>query len=288
MLEHLTQRAESLARRAVELVPFPQPALSPTRYPVVLMHGFGAVANLMKGGVLHREAMHLRGHGVWAYAPHVNPYDTIDTRAAAWADRIDRVLEETGAAKVNLVGFSLGGLDARYLIGTLGRAEQVASLVTVSAPHRGSSVMEAVFAQSDRLRGWAVAFMDFVGRAAYEHEAPHVEDALHEMTPDYVCRTFNPAHPDHPGVYYASYAGCAGRGTGTPISPALIVPNRLLYEAEGVNDGLVAVASAKWGEFRGTLDADHGQQVGFRFAPGPFDSKGFFLEVAQDLAERGF
>lgn len=288
MLEHLTQRAESLARRAVELVPFPQPPLTPTRYPVVLMHGFGAVANLMKGGVLHHEAMHLRQHGIWAYSPHVNPYDTIATRGEAWADRLDRVLDETGAEKVSLVGFSSGGLDARYLIGSLGRAEQVAALVTVSTPHHGSPVMDAVFAQSDRLRGWAVAFMDFVGRAAYEREAPHVEEALRELTPDYVCHTFNPDHPDHPDIYYASYAGCAGRGTDTPISPALIVPNRLLYDAEGINDGLVAVESAKWGDFRGTLAADHGRQVGFRLALGDFDSKAFFLQVAQDLAARGF
>ena len=93
MLDHLAHRAETLARRAVELVPFPQPPLVPTRYPVVLMHGFGALANLLQGGVLHAEAMHLRGHGIWAYAPHVNPYDTISTRSRAWSDRIDRVLD---------------------------------------------------------------------------------------------------------------------------------------------------------------------------------------------------
>ncbi len=284
----LAVHAQSLARRAVELVPFPQPPLVRTRYPVVLMHGFGAVANLMQGGVLHREAMHLRGHGVWAYAPHVNPYDTIATRAAAWAARLDRVLEETGADRVNLIAFSSAGLDARYLIGSLGRAGQVAALVTVSTPHRGSPVVDHLFARSERLRGWAVAFMDFIGRAAYESEAPRVEDALQELAPAYVCDTFNPAHPDHPDVYYASYAGRAGRGTGLPISPPLLVPNRLLYDLAGVNDGLVAVESAKWGAFLGLLDADHARQIGLRLAPGAFDSKAFFLRVAQDLAARGF
>ena len=283
----IAAHAQSLARRAVELVPFPQPPLVRTRYPVVLMHGFGAVANLMQGGVLHREAMHLRGHGVWAYAPHVNPYDTIATRAAAWATRLDRVLEETGADKVSLIAFSSAGLDARYLIGGLGRAEHVAALVTVSTPHRGSPVVDHLFARSERLRGWAVAFMDFIGRAAYESEAPRVEDALQELAPAYVCDTFNPAHPDHPRVYYASYAGRAGRGTGLPIYPPLMVPNRLLYDLAGVNDGLVAVESAKWGAFLGLLDADHARQIGLRLAPGAFDSKAFFLRVVQDLATRG-
>ncbi len=288
MLEHLALHAESLARRAVELVPFPQPPLIRTRYPVVLMHGFGAIANLMQGGVLHAEAMHLRGHGIWAYAPHVNPYDTIATRARTWAERIDRVLEETGAEKVSLVGFSSAGLDARYLIGTLDRAAQVAALVTVSTPHRGSPVVDYLLSRPDRLRGWAVAFMDFLGRAAYELEAPHTEEALCELAPDFVCGTFNPAHPDHPDVYYASYAGRAGRGTDLPIYAPLIVPNRILYDLAGVNDGLVAVESAKWGEFLGLLDADHARQIGLRLAPGNFDSKAFFLQIARDLAARGF
>ena len=106
MLSGLSRRAEAVARRAVELEPMPQPPLCPTRYPVVLLHGFGALANLMQGGVLHAEAMHLRGRGVWAYAPHVNPYDTVEVRAEAWAERLTRVLAETGAdeARLNPLG----------------------------------------------------------------------------------------------------------------------------------------------------------------------------------------
>ena len=288
MLDHLAQRAETFARRAVELVPFPQPPLVPTRYPVVLMHGFGALANLLQGGVLHAEAMHLRGHGIWAYAPHVNPYDTISTRSRAWSDRIDRVLEETGAERVNLLAFSSAGLDGRYLISSLDRAADIASLVTISSPHRGSAVVDYLQSQPERLKSWAVSFMDFVGRAAYEHEAPHTERALAELAPSYVCDEFNPAHPDHPDVYYASYAGHAGRGTDLPIYPPLIVPNRVLYTASGVNDGLVPVESAKWGDFLGLLDADHARQIGLRLAPGDFDSKAFFLQIARHLAAKGF
>ncbi len=288
MADSFSQRAERLARRAVELVPFPQPPLVRTRHPVVLMHGFGAMANLGQGGVLHAEAMHLRGRGVLAYAPHVNPYDTVAVRARAWAERLDAVLAETGAEKLNLVGFSSAGLDARYLIGSLGRAGQVASLVTVSTPHRGSPVAGYVLSRPERLRAWMMGVMNFVGRAAYATEPPNAEDGLRELTPEAVTGTFNPAHPDHPDVYYASWAGRAGRGTDVPIYPPLAVPNRVLYARAGVNDGLVAVESATWGDFRGVLDADHARQIGLRLAPGSFDSKAFYLAVARDLGERGF
>ena len=126
----LGRRAEAVARRAVELAPMPQPPLRPTRHPVVLLHGFGALANVLQNGVLHAEAMHLRARGVWAYAPHVNPYDTVAVRAEAWADRLERVLDETGAQKLNLVGFSTGGLDARLLARDPAWGDKIASLVT--------------------------------------------------------------------------------------------------------------------------------------------------------------
>ena len=291
MLEGLSRRAESVARRVVELTPFPQPPLCPTRHPLVLMHGFGALANLMQGGVLHAEAMYLRGHGVWAYAPHVNPYDTIAVRAEAWRDRLEQVRTETGAAKVNLVGFSSAGLDARHLAGPLGYAEHIASIITVSTPHRGSALVRYLLDQPDGLQRWAVALMDFVGRAAYEIAPPHAHEALEELTPAYAEGTFNPTHPDasldDAGIYRASYAGRAGRGTDVSTHPALAVPNRILYRLDGVNDGLVTVESARWGAFLGTLDADHARQIGLRLTPGSFDACAFYLGLAKHLRERG-
>ena len=291
MLESFTRQAarqaEHLARRAVALEAFPQPALVPTRYPVLLMHGFGALANLLQAGVLHDEAMHLRGHGVLAFAPHVNPYDTVSTRARTWAHRLDRVLEETGADKVNLIGFSSAGLEARALAGSLGRADDIASVVTVSAPHAGSPIVDYVLSRPERMRGWAVALMDFLGRAAYNDEAPHTEEALWELSPAFVNGTFNPAHPLPEGVFCASYAGRAGKGTDVPIYPPLVLPNRILYDLAGINDGLVPTASARWGEVLGIVDADHARQIGLRLAPGGFDSKVFFLDVVRDLAARG-
>lgn len=272
----------------VELEPFPQPPLCPTRYPVVLMHGFGALANLMQGGVLHDEAMHLRAHGVWAYAPHVNPYDTIAARAETWRARIDHIREETGADKVNLVGFSSAGLDARYLAGTLGYADHIASIITVSAPHRGSAIVQYLLDQPERLREVAVGFMSFLGRAAYENTPPQALDGLRELTPAFADTTFNPAHPVPDGLYCASYVGRAGRGTDVSVTPALALPNHILYKLDGVNDGLVTVESASWGEVLGTLDADHARQVGLGLTSGGFDAKAFYLSVAEHLRSHGF
>ena len=53
------------------------------------------------------------------------------------ADRIQEVLAETGAEKVNIIAHSKGGLDSRYAMSQLGAAPCVASLTTVNTPHRG-------------------------------------------------------------------------------------------------------------------------------------------------------
>lgn len=287
MLTGLSRRAEAVARRAVELEPMPQPPLRPTRYPVVLLHGFGALANVMQGGVLHAEAMHLRARGVWAYAPHVNPYDTVAVRAASWASRLETVLEETGADKLNLVGFSTGGLDARHLAREARWAARVASLVTVSTPHRGSALASYVLDRPERLRTWALAVMEFVGRAAYESEPPHAEEALAELTPEGVEARFDP-DATLPGAWCASYAGRAGKGTEAPIHPGLVVPNRILYRLAGVNDGIVPTASMGWGERLGVLEADHGRQIGVQVTPSElYDSKAFFERLCERLRERG-
>ena len=288
MLEGLTRRAESVARRVVELEPFPQPPLCPTRYPVVLMHGFGALANLMQGGVLHEEAMHLRAHGIHAYAPHVNPYDIIAVRAEAWRERLTHILAEACAEKANLIGFSSAGLDARYLVGSLGFAEPIASIITVSTPHQGSALVRYLLDQPDRLGQVAVAVMEFIGRAAYETAPPHARAALEELTPDYLEATFNPAHPMPAGIYCASYAGQAGKGTDENMYPPLAVPNRILYRLSGLNDGLVAVESARWGLDLGTVEADHARQIGLRFAGSSFDSKAFYPGIADHLRTQGF
>ena len=286
-MSRLSQRAETLARRAVELVPLPQPPWRPTRYPVVLLHGYGAMANLMQGGVLHAEAMHLRRHGVAAYAPHVNPYDTVDVRAAAWAERLAAVLDETGADRVNLVGFSSGGLDARLLARGPAWAGRIASLATVSTPHRGTPLADYVLGRPDRLRSAAVAVMDFVGRAAYEAAPPRVRASVAELAPGAVADRF-PPDETVPGAWCASYDSRAGKGADAPMYPPLVFANRVLYGLAGLNDGIVPTASMAWAEPLGTLDADHARQIGIRWTPSAaFDSRAFYLAHCDRLRERG-
>lgn len=276
-------------QRITGLKPFPQPSIIPLQAPVVLMHGFGIGASFRRDGHLHEEALHLRSRGVRAIAPNVAPYDTVQARTTMWNDRLTRILDETKADRLFLIAHSMGGLDARYLISKMGWHEVVDVLVTVSTPHRGSAVAQFILDQPEAVRRWVAEVADWVGSHILEDGSANLRRALEELTPESVKNTFNEEVPNHPDVNYWSYGCQAGKGTPIPIDPIFRYLNRYLYEREGVNDGIVSVESARWGEYQGTVDADHARQVGLssRLAE-PFDSNAFYTSIVQKLAEEGY
>lgn len=276
-----------MPRPVALLQPLPQPRTCRVRYPPVLMHGFGAIVPPWSRGRLDRHARHLRGHTLPAFAPNVPPYGTIEQRAEAWGERLEVILEATGAERVNLIAHSMAGLDARWLVSITGWHARVASITTISTPHRGSYLADLArrsLPPFPLLRG----YMSLVGRLAYPQTPPRVAAALKQLTPQHLQTEFNPAVPDHPTVAYFCYDARAGQNAPNPITPVLWLQNRLLYAREGSNDGFVSQRSARWGEPLGTVDADHLQQVGVHLWPTRFQSQGFFLSVVERLAARGF
>lgn len=282
--------AERTVRRLTKLEPHPQPPILRLRHPLVFMHGFGLYAALWRKGMLHDEAMHLRQRGVWAFAPNVSPYHTVPVRAEEWATRLDHVLRETGAEKLNLVAHSMGGLDARFLISRRGWHDRVATLTTISTPHRGASAADYLMEQPQRIRQFVSDAADWLGVQALDDATADFQRAVEGLRPAYIQHTFNPNTPDHPSVRYWSYAGRAGEGTDVPLNPFFRPLNHVIYEREGINDGYVAIQSARWGDFRGTLDADHARQVGLaaaglRRAP---EIHAFYRSLVESLGHEGF
>ncbi|MCS7081595.1 MAG: hypothetical protein N2561_07510 [Bacteroidetes bacterium] len=272
-----------------ELEPFPEPPIVRTRYPVIFLHGLGTAALMVRRGMFYQIAMYLRQHLIWAFCPNVTPYGRIEQRAAEWKTRIERILALTGAERANLIAHSMGGLDGRYLISKLGMGPQVATLTTIATPHRGTSLAEYALEQPKPFQKALVALYNWVGSKLYRHNRGEVLAAIGELTREFVQNVFNPEVPDRPEVRYFSFAGAAGKGTDTPISPFLLWFNGLIYEREGLNDGMVSVASSRWGDFQGVLPADHAQQLGIRLGTQErFDPYGFYLDWVRKLAEMGY
>ncbi len=286
MSEPTTFPASAL-HRITGLAPFPQPPIIPTQSPVIFMHGFGVGASFRRAGHLHDEAMYLRSRGVRSFAPNVAPYNTVRARCEMWEDRLAAVLAECNAERCSIIAHSMGGLDARYLITEKGWHDTVDVLVTVATPHRGSSVASLILEQPEAVQNWLVDMADWLGTHILEDGSANLRKALNELTPEYVEDTFNDEVPNHPDVDYWSYGCRAGRGTDIPIAPVFRFLNKYLFDREGANDGIVSVRSARWGQYQGTIDADHARQVGIRSTlAANFDSNEFYASIAKKLAER--
>lgn len=249
---------------------------------VVLMHGFGAFMHLLADVSIRPMVAALTGVGRSVHAPMVQPYDTVPERAARWMEHLRRIRAES-SSDLHLIGFSSGGLDARYVITRLGGHEIVASLTTISAPHHGSSLAEFILETPQPVRKGLVGFADWMGDRLEGAERARAGRALEELTTTFVSEEFNPLTPDHPGVVYRSWAGRAGKGTDVPIIPILRIPNRIVYNREGPNDGIVSVSSATWSGFRGTIDADHARQIGVKAMNGVFDATSFISSIVDGL-----
>jgi triacylglycerol lipase len=170
------------------------------------------------------------------------------TRVSATAGIADRasqlkafIRQEVGQSPVHVIGHSMGGLDARYMISRLGMDRQVLSLTTVGTPHRGTAFAD-----------WGIRRLSRLLCPVFRSAGVPV-DAFFDLTTD-ACRRFNERVPDAPGVRYFSVAGVCEKPW---LGPEYILSSRIIAQSEGCNDGLVSVASASWGEQTDIWTGDH-------------------------------
>ena len=273
----------------IELEEFPQPEYIRLTYPVVMCHGYGSVASILKPSPLHDACMLYRSHGIAAFAPNAVPYASIEDRAKDWVRHVRRVLDQTGADRVNVIAHSMGGLDLRYAISRLGLGDAVVSLTTLATPHRGSSLAELGLATPARLRDMLSEVFNWLGTSLYPNTNSDVKAALEDLTRNHVGAVFNPSVPDVKGVEYFSWSAAVGKGTKESINSMLIPLNRYIFEKEGVNDGFVAAESAVWGNYLGQVGLSHTEQIHLNLTRAHRDRwHDFWLQQARLMSESGF
>jgi triacylglycerol lipase len=82
----------------------------------------------------------LRQGGAVVFAVQVSPLNSSEVRGEQLLARIEEILRETGAEKVNLLGHSQGSLTARYAAAK--RPDWVASVTSVAGPNHGSELAD--------------------------------------------------------------------------------------------------------------------------------------------------
>lgn len=107
-------------------------------YPIVLIHGTISSKNVWQNLVLR-----LREDDFVVFSPDYGVHGTQDipTSAQDIGAYIEQVLSATGAEAVDIVGHSQGGLLARYWINELGGEDYVHHLISLGAPHHGTTLL---------------------------------------------------------------------------------------------------------------------------------------------------
>ncbi|TXT11072.1 hypothetical protein VHUM_01823 [Vanrija humicola] len=265
--------------------------------PLIFCHGLLGFDYLGPAGFTPLQISHWRGirevleaNGVEVLICRVPATSSIAERAATLNDLI---AEKYTGRTVNLIGHSMGGLDCRYLISMINPHRfKVASLTTISTPHRGSPFADYVIDDvigRERLPQ-LIGMMDSL-------QIPNQGDgtAFAALRTN-AMREFNTQVVDDPNVMYYSW--------GASFEPGLFDtfrwPHSVIMSKEGPNDGMVSVHSARWGEYRGTLSGvNHLDLVGWvnqvRYIlsdwtgnPIAFKPATFYLEISDFLAEQGF
>jgi len=206
-----------------------------TKNPIVLVNGIDT-SPLFRYSTRIQDALTAQGNRV--FLATLTPYQATQKRVPILARRIDEVLAETGASKVNLICHSLGGLDCRYVVSPGGYAldigadpnliaAKVASVTTIGTAHRGTRVADAALGSlpggdaETAINGLASVFGDWFSADTLQNDSD-VRAALQALTVSNML-AFNAAVTDSPNVAYQSWAGFSrDSGTSTPAVDARV------------------------------------------------------------------
>jgi triacylglycerol lipase len=110
-------------------------AASPQQPPVLLIHGYFATR-----GSLHLLENHLTSRGLIVMSYPLGPLNVGDIRDSAGliARKVESIVAQTGIARIDIVGHSMGGLVGLDYLKRLGGRHRVRRLVMLGTPAQGT------------------------------------------------------------------------------------------------------------------------------------------------------
>ena len=248
------------------------------QYPVVLIHGLGAKGQYGPVDYFYGLPKMLRDAGNRILIADLTAFHLIEHRARELKEQIERAIPD---GKVNLIGHSFGGLDARFLSSNAQFSERVASVTTIGTPNRGSILADvALGLMPDVTFNIADRLLSLIKSSSR---------AYHQITHRYVNEVFAHQAANSPNVSYFSATSVIRDPVVKTALPVFWIPHRIIKRYEGDNDGFVSAHSASWGEHIATYVGDHYGQIGhFLGYSRGLDYLKFYGEILTKLKARGF
>ena len=265
-----------------------------TKYPILMVHGvfFRDTEHLNYWGRVPAE---LIKNGATIYYGGQESAGNVRTCALQLKKAIVKVLQETGAEKVNIIAHSNGGLDSRYCVSMLGMAPYVASLTTVNTPHRGCEFADYLMHKApDKMRETVAAAYNKGAKVMGDHN-PDFVAAVMDLTSSGVQKLNDEMAPmahQFDGIYTQSFGSKLNHAVSGKFP--LNMSYHFVKHFDGYNDGLVGEDSFQWGsEYHfltnpGLRGISHADMIDLnRENIDGFDIREFYIGVVQGLKQRG-
>ncbi len=264
-----------------------------TKYPILLLHGiFFRDMNLFRHWGRMPHEVEMNGGQIF-YGNNTSALP-VPKSAEEVARRIRDIVATTGSPKVNVIAYSKGGLDIRYAIEHLGVEPMVASVVTVSTPHRGCQFLAFLLRVVPLwIQRPAAKIYNGIYKILGDTE-PDVLAALHDLTPEICCLRNDYVTPES---IYARSLGSVMRKTRHGRFP-MTLTNMFAKRIDGKGgkfcDGITNIDSYEYGERytivmpSGNRGISHGDLIDLhRENIKGFDVREFYVEIVADLKEKG-
>jgi len=258
----------------------------PLKYPVVLVHGIYANDREKMETFWGRIPRTLEESGIKVFLGNTDAWGDYETNAEMLHNTIEKILHETNSEKVNIIAHSKGGLDSRYCIWKYDYGDKVASLTTISTPHRGSELADLIFSQKITHTNMVKKALKIYGEL-YGDTYPDLYSVNYQLTTAYM-KIFNEYVIIDKRVYFQSiYSVMESSFDDLNFYNS----NRYIKKINGDNDGVVSEYSAKWGDnitkIQGGISHTEIIDMKKKKTAG-INIPAVYIKIVNELCEKGF
>jgi triacylglycerol lipase len=142
----LSRALRSIVAGCVAIVALGSAAPAFAHDPILFVHGWNSNSSTWNTMVGRFQADGWTSSELnnWSY----NTSQSNATTASQIATKVDQILAATGAAKVDIITHSMGGLSSRYYLRNLGGAAKVDDWVSLGGPNHGTDTARFCFQTS--------------------------------------------------------------------------------------------------------------------------------------------